>query len=560
MSPARLGRGGSPNPNDDLAARLEALRSALASGERSLDPAAVTRARTLIAKVGERTSLSGEHTVVALAGATGSGKSSLFNALVGAEVSRTGARRPTTSRPTAAIWGDREAGPLLDWLGVDSRYLVGAASTSGPSLDGLILLDLPDFDSRELSNRVEAERVLELADMFVWVTDPQKYADARLHDDFVRILGEHEAVTLAVLNQEDRIPPGAVDRIADDLGRLLAQDGIRGAAVLPTSASTGAGLPELTRRLAESVAGHAASRRRLSADVITVARSLREQVGDSEADLELLSRDDLDSALGRAAGVPVVLDAVERDYRRQALAASGWPFTRWVARVRRDPLRRLRLGSAGTDRLGIDRDSPTGAKADRDDASVRLSRSSIPRSSSSARSAVDLAVRSFTRSASVGLPLDWVEEMEAAARSGDALPDALDQAVVRTSVTARRPIWWSVAGVLQGIFAAAAIAGGLWLLGLYLWGLLALPRPETPMMGVVPVPLLLVAAGLLLGIVTAGLARWWAKIGARRRRAVMAGRLRTSIAEVTDEEIVDPMAEVLARHRSTRENLARAGR
>ena len=56
------------------------------------------------------------------------------------------------------------------------------------SLDGLVLLDLPDFDSREMSHRSEAERVLELVDVFVWVTDPQKYADALLHDEYVRQL------------------------------------------------------------------------------------------------------------------------------------------------------------------------------------------------------------------------------------------------------------------------------------------------------------------------------------------------------------------------------------
>ena len=51
----------------------------------------------------------------------------------------------------------------------------------------------------------EAERVLELVDVFVWVTDPQKYADARLHDEFVSLLSQHDAVTLAVLNQSDRL-------------------------------------------------------------------------------------------------------------------------------------------------------------------------------------------------------------------------------------------------------------------------------------------------------------------------------------------------------------------
>ena len=50
---------------------------------------------------------------MALAGATGTGKSSLFNALVGAPVSQVGVTRPTTSQITAAVWGAEPATPLL---------------------------------------------------------------------------------------------------------------------------------------------------------------------------------------------------------------------------------------------------------------------------------------------------------------------------------------------------------------------------------------------------------------------------------------------------------------
>ena len=53
----------------------------------------------VVDKVRARTAMRGGHTVVALAGATGSGKSSLFNALVGADVATVGARRPTTVTP-----------------------------------------------------------------------------------------------------------------------------------------------------------------------------------------------------------------------------------------------------------------------------------------------------------------------------------------------------------------------------------------------------------------------------------------------------------------------------
>ena len=126
--------------------------------------------------------------MVALAGATGSGKSSLFNAIVGEQVARIGARRPTTSVPSAAVWGTTSATELLDWLSVSSRHQVDGAkrmddadaagsdgvgsdglAVTGPagSLDGLVLLDLPDFDSRVDAHRIEAQRVLELVDIFV---------------------------------------------------------------------------------------------------------------------------------------------------------------------------------------------------------------------------------------------------------------------------------------------------------------------------------------------------------------------------------------------------------
>ena len=189
------------------------------------------RADAVVAKVGERTALVGGHTVVALAGATGSGKSSLFNALVGDAVAKVGVRRPTTSTPDRRHLGRRAGRPtLLDWLGVGTRHLVRGrdrtAERSVGSLDGLVLLDLPDFDSRELDHRTEAERVLELVDLFVWVTDPQKYADARLHDDYVAALSTHEAVTMVVLNQADRLTPAEVEQCRADLVRLMERDGV----------------------------------------------------------------------------------------------------------------------------------------------------------------------------------------------------------------------------------------------------------------------------------------------------------------------------------------------
>jgi hypothetical protein len=117
-----------------------------------------------------------------------------------------------------------------------------------------------------------------------------------------------------------------------------------------------------------------------------------------------------------------------------------------------------------------------------------------------------------------------------------------------------------VANVFHWLLGLAAVVGALWLGGLHVLGLLALPRPETPTVGVVPVPLLLLVGGALLGMLLAGLARWLARLGARRRTGVAADRLRASIAEVTAARVVRPVAAALDRHRATREQLDRAAR
>ncbi|HRA46335.1 MAG TPA: 50S ribosome-binding GTPase, partial [Phycicoccus sp.] len=160
MSPLIAGRAKVSGVSAEaLATGATALEAALETGGSELPASAVAAARSIVVKVRERTALVGGHTVVALAGATGSGKSTLFNALVGSNVATVGARRPTTSTPSAATWGPEPVGELLDWLQVSTRHDVtpDSAPPVVGSLDGLVLLDLPDFDSREVANRAEAE-------------------------------------------------------------------------------------------------------------------------------------------------------------------------------------------------------------------------------------------------------------------------------------------------------------------------------------------------------------------------------------------------------------------
>src|SRR5690349_12591664 len=75
-----------------LSERLDVLDRLIALGDGRIDQKLMDDATALLSRAGERLRLSGEHTVVALAGGTGSGKSSLFNAVCGLELSPTGLR------------------------------------------------------------------------------------------------------------------------------------------------------------------------------------------------------------------------------------------------------------------------------------------------------------------------------------------------------------------------------------------------------------------------------------------------------------------------------------
>src|SRR5688572_16909910 len=133
-----------------LVARIVALRTFTEVVGSNVPAQRLAHARTVVERAGQRLSLSGDHTVVALAGATGSGKSSLFNKIAGLPLSPVGVRRPTTAVTHTCTWGPSEpAKPLLDWLDVPTGHRFTRESAldgeDEAALRGLVLLDLPDF-------------------------------------------------------------------------------------------------------------------------------------------------------------------------------------------------------------------------------------------------------------------------------------------------------------------------------------------------------------------------------------------------------------------------------
>ena len=533
--------------------RTDQLAEALAVGGDELDLPTAQQAHEVIERVQGRWALTGGRTVVSLAGATGSGKSSLFNILADAEVATVGARRPTTAKATAAIWGEESSDELLNWLDVPLRHRVDGADGPGepaPDLDGLILIDLPDFDSREVSHRVEADRVLQRSDVFVWVTDPQKYADARLHEDYLATLRDHDGVMILVLNQVDRVDPRALEQIADDLRSLVKADGAGDFEVIATSARLSTGIADLRGRIAEVVTARNAAEHRLTGDIVSVSRDLLTGVAESEPQVDEQSSSALTGALARAAGVPVVLRAVRQDYLRRSASHAGWPFTRWVAGLRPDPLRRLRLGQES----GQQSSGPGAA-----DVQAVLGRSSLPAPTPAARSQVELATRVVADHAGEGLPRRWADAVaEAASPEDSALGDALDQAVMSTPLRGKNPVWWSLWYALQLVLAVTVVVGAGWLTTIFALGWAQI-QVEAPTWGPLPIPLLLFAGGIVAGLVLAALGRVIARAGAARRQAAVEKRMDTAIAAVATEHVRDPVTAVLKRHRQTRQQLTAAG-
>ncbi len=530
----------------ELAARRDALRSALERGGDRLPEDHVRAARELEARIRARTSLSGTRTVVALAGATGSGKSSLFNAFTTEPVSRIGARRPTTSKPAAAVWGDEPSDELLDWLGVDTRHHVPPSARDADRLDGLVLLDLPDFDSRVSGHRKEADRILELTDVFVWVTDPQKYADAVMHDDYVRRMAGQAAVTVVVLNQIDRLPRESVQECVRDLRRLLAKDGLTSVSVVATSAVRGTGLPALVERVSQAVQTKNAGERRLLADLRAQASVLRKDVADGEAPVGDHPDDGLVDALSRASGVPVMIEGVERDYREHALRRTSWLPARRLARPRPVPVQR-----GGLERV-------VGGVLSRKDTRMAMGDSSEPSPTPAMHPAVDVAAQEFATQAAEGLPPRWAESVHDAVAHGEqGMYDALDREVADTTVQDPAPQWWSVVSVAQWVLGVIAAAGLVWLL--VLAGLrIAGTHTSTPGWGFVTAPLLMLVGGVVIGVVLALLSRWWAAEGARRRAATAELRLKRAISAAAEAHVVTPVQRVLLDHAATREQLDRA--
>ena len=309
------------------------------------------------------------------------------------------------------------------------------------------------------------------------------------------------------------------------------------------------------------MAARLAALQRLCADVDVVAERLRPLVS-ADAPKDAVDREAagaLTHALAVAAGVPVVARATERAYVHRAVRSTGWPLTKWLRRLRPDPLGRLRLGGSIASASSTESEPTSSTESE----PAPVGATSMPPAAPAAKAAVGLALRAVADRTGAALPEPWPV---GGARRGAVPQRRPDRRARRGDLAygpwlSRRPLWWRFVGALQWLSTLVALVGLGWLgvrLALFAFGLPDLI--PAPTVGQVQAPSVLFFGGLLAGLLMSILVRPVIHIAARRKAVRAMTRMRNAVEQVATDMVLGPIRTVLRAYADARAALRGATR
>jgi putative protein kinase ArgK-like GTPase of G3E family len=537
-----------PANTPDALSAIDALGEGIAAARvLGLD---VARASAVAQEASERLGIAPDAYVVALVGGTGVGKSTILNALAGEDISPASARRPTTGEPVAWVSADalEEVRPLLARLGVRE-----ARTHARAELRRVVILDLPDIDSLEAGHREIVEDLLPKIDVVAWVTDPEKYADAVLHDAFLRDWMARLDRQIVVLNKTDRLDAGPLANVKRDLEGLLAlampatgwRDRVAGTGssdvgraprraptVITTSAIGGeAGIGELRDWLADAAEAKVVVAARLAAAARAALVELTTAAGVGAAEVTTLvpeaeQRRAIDSAVHEVLRVFDLPGA-----ERQAVAAT------------RARARRRGTGPIGLLTSAIYRFSGRQGRVANPTAFLRSwrERGGVTRAAEVVRGAVVDALP--------GVPPGLRARYAAASEGRDLerrFEDALDRVVARQAeIEAPSSRLWPIIGFLQTANALLLAFAVAWVV---VW-VIASPEVASysvPVLGPVPTPMVLLFVALATGYILARLLSFHAGWIGRRWARRVSKELREAITGIITADAFAPIDRIEA--------------
>jgi hypothetical protein len=433
------------------------------------------------------------------------------------------------------------------------------------------------------------------------VLDPQKYADAAVHNRYLIPLAGHAAVFTVALNQVDVLSPQQSRDCEEDLRRLLDTEGLIDAPVYPVSARTGAGLGDLRALLTETVTHNRAVTDRIAADIDAMIGGFAVYDGPQVAP---------DTVLATVAAEGSLAAPTQQDSEQRAQSRPPWDLTEdeqaealpvpptsrppWEdatpdgddgkrettdpsASVPREPAARLTdafARAAGLSAVAQALASAREAQADlltgwvagrllrgrRDPMVTEVARQSAETAVGQAQqSEVDNALTAFADAVGGELPEPWAGGLREAARcNAGMVPQALAGAV-QAAVAASRsrlPAWWRLVTAWQWLLTVLAAVGVALSVVIALVRLAGHTQGWDSQVSLIPWLLLMAAAMLVLGYVTAVSCRNLAVTAAERERESAEQAMRVRVARVTHDLVLLAAGREIAQYERFRRELA----